>query len=109
MNHPFVVGQRVVCVIDRFQTYQFNLGRGTLSKTDLDPTPAKGEVVQITKISTEPILIQYIKDDVVLSLKEYPKSLFPAMYFRPLQERPTETSIEVFKKLLIPTKLTEQV
>jgi len=104
MKCKFEVGQKVVCISSSWVD-----DRGQVPPC---PLPQSGEIVTIAKI---------IPDDnpmyeILLQLKEYsspvgfgPQGLphipqFAHYDFRPLNERPTETSIEVFKKLLTPTK-----
>ena len=105
MECKFEVGQKVVCIAEK----PWNNGFVIV------PGPTKGDIVTITYVGTNP---KY--SWIGIGLKEFPiadqpgdafgeRRIFNAGCFRPLNERPTETSIEVFQKLLTPNKQLERV
>ena len=94
MKCKFVPGQKVVCVINR----EWIAYEGRIPNI---PLPKRGDIVTVKKLHTDVAE----KIEVGISLKEYPDHIHFAHYdFRPLNEKPKETSIEVFKKLLTPTQ-----
>lgn len=94
---PFTVGQRVVCVMDKW--YPFGWVNDKFVRLDvIEPVPKRGEICKIIGMDRQ----DYI-NSIGLVLEKYPNQDFCFRGFRPLNERPKETSIEVFKKLLNPT------
>lgn len=102
MKCPFVIGQRVVCLQDNWADRAlmvFNGQRWSLKK----------HIYRIRAMRT-------CFDDVGLMFEEIKNPLIPGIsceiafhyeYFAPLQERPKEASIEVFRKILRGIQVTE--
>jgi len=96
MRCQFVVGQRVVCVLDgpwmRYPTLELD-----------HCGPKKNEICVVEEISD---FGQYYVNEnfpaIGLRLRGH-EGHYIYTLFRPLSERPKETSIEVFKTLLPPT------
>lgn len=90
---PFTAGQRVVCIAEAHSWCILATGR-------LSNGPRNGDVCKIVKLE-EPVVIN---GDVLVPLKlEGWDDLYDHRAFRALNERPKETSIEVFRKLLTGT------
>lgn len=96
MKCQFVVGQHVVCVSDDWHS--------AISDYLPEHLPAKNNKYSIRGFET-------FDDSVYLQLNEIRNSPGPFNheatwrfdYFRPLNERPVETDISIFKKLLVPS------
>ncbi len=90
MKCPFVVGQRVVCIHNGFVD---TLGCGARLNLKV------GEIYKIKDIYAKYSNVFLILDGVIGGW------LFQR--FRPLQQRPKETNIDVFLRMQTPTKVTE--
>lgn len=92
----FVVGQRVVCVI---------AGWCRIDGAPVSGGPVEGDVCRITGIFPCENLT-YVDPLVGLELAGH-EGTYDHTSFRPLQERPRETSVEVFRELLSPVRVRE--
>jgi hypothetical protein len=91
---PFTVGQRVVCINPVW--IQINPQAENYGEHIKGP-----KVNQIYKITSVDVWGNY----VYLKLTTFSEHmLWNSVCFRPLNERPAETSIEIFKKLLDPSR-----
>ena len=88
----FVNGQKVVCIRDRWYGMDENL-----LTHDIPTVGAIYTIAHIQPIDTGYEVIIY------LTLKEMaPHMVYEHEGFRPLQDRPTETDISIFKKMETP-------
>ena len=95
MNCNFVVGQRVVAINE---VGWYPLGGGPQV-----PGPKKDDICKILEIM--PSLFTYPDGSPIIALRLAGwDGGYSSRSFRPLNEKPQETSIEVFKKLLTPNK-----
>lgn len=87
MKCTFVAGQRVVCVADNWIN---------VATRQAVSGPAKDAVLKILEIDAT---LLHIVEYVGLSLEGWEGEWFDHECFRPLQDRPTETSIEELRQI----------
>lgn len=94
----FKVGQHVVCIHDGpwVSCYHGNIFNG----------PKKNAILKITDMEPSPLMMNGVYL-IGLAFREFPHACFVHRLFRPLQEKPKKTSIEIFKKLQTPNKIKE--
>jgi len=95
MKCKFVVGQKIVCITSNWPTLPE------------ETAPELNKIYTVRELTVDMFgsVLVYLKEIInpkISTNEGFRERAYAAEYFRALKEKPKETSIEVFKKLLTP-------